>query len=242
MEIKGYVDLSDKSRNTVFCILCQDGKGKSDGAISLRRPFSKYYWDGHANGDKHKNLLKQCLGEEELIAKGKMKVKKNQSQLSGFYQSAEKNNKYPRMEAVSRTSIVGWDENFPRKEAVSRSIVGPDDNLDCYGQSNSKSPTTPCNGAFNSVSGAKKKDVVLVHQYVLIDVSSKYKWDFHFARPSIVSQQCTGIDLMTARDGGLACNGCIDLHAARGSNNPGFFCPIGVSISKSALNFAPEML
>ena len=221
MEIKGYVDLSDKSGNTVLCILCRDGKGKSDGAISLRRPFSKYYWDGHANGDKHKNLLKQRLGEEELIAKGKMKVKKNQSQLSGFYQSAEKNKKYPRMEAVSRTSIVGRDENFPRKEAVSRSIVGPDDNLDCYGQSNSKSPTTPCVGAFNSVSGAKKKDVVLVHHYVLIDVSSKYKWGFHFARPSIVSQQCTGIGLMTARDGGLACNTCIDLCTARGSSNPG---------------------
>ena len=126
MEIKGYVDLSDKSGNTVLCILCRDGKGKSDGAISLRRPFSKYYWDGHVNGDKHKKLLKQRLGKEELIAKGKMKVKKNQSQLSGFYQSAEKNKKYPRMEAVSHTSIVGTDE----KVAVSRSIVGPDDNLD----------------------------------------------------------------------------------------------------------------
>ncbi len=123
MEIKGYVDLSDKLGNTVLCLSCRDGKGKSDGAISLRRPFSKYYWDGHENGDKHKNLLKQRLGKEELIAKGKMKVKKNQSQLSGFYQSAEKNKKYPRMEAVSHTSIVGTDENFPRKEAVSRSIV-----------------------------------------------------------------------------------------------------------------------
>ncbi len=66
--------------------------------------------------------MKQRLGKEELIAKGKMKVKKNQSQLSGFYQSAEKNKKYPRMEAVSRTSIVGTDENFPRKEVVSRKM------------------------------------------------------------------------------------------------------------------------
>ncbi len=38
---KGYVDLSDKSGNTVLCILCQDGKGKTDGVIALRRPFSK---------------------------------------------------------------------------------------------------------------------------------------------------------------------------------------------------------
>ncbi len=52
-----------------------------------------------------------------------MKVKKNQSQLSGFYQSAEKNKKCPRMEAVSHTSIVGWDENFPRIEAVSRGVL-----------------------------------------------------------------------------------------------------------------------
>jgi hypothetical protein len=43
MKIKGYVDLSDKSGNTVLCLLCQDGKGKSDGVIALRRPFSKYY-------------------------------------------------------------------------------------------------------------------------------------------------------------------------------------------------------
>jgi hypothetical protein len=105
MEIKGYVNLSDKSGNTVICLLCRDGKGKSDGVIALRRPFSKYYWDGHANGDKHKNLLKQRLGEEELIAKGKMKAKKNQSQLCGFYQSAEKKKKYPRMVRMIMTMM-----------------------------------------------------------------------------------------------------------------------------------------
>ena len=53
MEIKGYVDLSDKSGNTVLCILCQDGKGISDGVITLHRPFSNYYWDAHENSDKH---------------------------------------------------------------------------------------------------------------------------------------------------------------------------------------------
>jgi hypothetical protein len=166
--------------------------------------------------------LKQRLGKEEFISKGKMKVKNDQSQLSGFYQSAEKKKKYPRMEAVS-TSIVGRENKFPRMEAVavSMSIFGRDDNLDCYGQSNSKSPVTPCVGAFNSVSGAKKKDVLLVHHYILIGESSKYKWGFHFARTSIVSQQCTGIGLMTARDCGLACNACVDLHAARSNSNPG---------------------
>jgi hypothetical protein len=76
MEIKGYVDLSDKTGNNVLCLLCQDGKGKSDGVIALHRPFSKYYWDVHEKGDKHKNLLKQGRGEEELIAKGKMKEKR----------------------------------------------------------------------------------------------------------------------------------------------------------------------
>ncbi len=53
MEIKGYVDLSDKSGNTVLCLSCQDGKGESNGVITLRRLFSKYYWDAHENGDKH---------------------------------------------------------------------------------------------------------------------------------------------------------------------------------------------
>ncbi len=73
MEIKGSVDLSDKSGNTVLCLLCQDGKGKSDGVIALCRPFSKYYWDVHEKGDKQKSILKQCHGEVELIARGKMK-------------------------------------------------------------------------------------------------------------------------------------------------------------------------
>ena len=37
MEIKGYVDLSDKSGNTVLCLLCQDGKG-------LYRFCCSYLW------------------------------------------------------------------------------------------------------------------------------------------------------------------------------------------------------
>ena len=43
IEVKGYVDLSDKSGNTVLCLLCQDDKGESDGVIALRGLFSKYY-------------------------------------------------------------------------------------------------------------------------------------------------------------------------------------------------------
>jgi hypothetical protein len=80
MEKRGYVDLSDKSGNTVLCLLCQEGKGKTDGVIALHRPFSKYNWAAHEQGDKYCKLLKQCPGEEENITEGKMKEKKNQVQ------------------------------------------------------------------------------------------------------------------------------------------------------------------
>jgi hypothetical protein len=107
--------------------------------------------------------------------------------------------------------------------AVSRRIVGRHDNLACSGQSNSKSLVTACVRAYNSVNGKKKKDIVLVNHYVLIDqTKSTYKWGFHFSRPAIVSQLCTGIGMMTTLDGVLTCNACIDLCARRSGSNPGF--------------------
>ncbi len=171
-----------------------------------------------------------------------MKEKKNQSQLFGFFLSAGKKKKYPRMDDGSVPLSAGGESSAANR-AVSRSIVGWHDNLACSGQSNSKSLVTACVGAYNSVSG-KKKDVVLVNHYVLIDqTKSTYKWGFHFARPAIVSQLYTGIGMMTALDGGLTCNACIDLCARRGGSNSGFsFFLIGVSLSKSALNVAQEML
>jgi hypothetical protein len=93
-EKKGYVDLSDKSGDTILCLLCQDGKGKTDGVIALHRPFSKYFWAVHEQGDKHCKPLKQHHGEEELIAEGKMKEKKSQSQLFGYFPSTGKKKKY----------------------------------------------------------------------------------------------------------------------------------------------------
>jgi len=68
---RGYVDLPDQSGLSVLCIICRDGKGKSDGVVSLRRPFNCYYWGAHEQGNKHCNLVKQCCWEEEQITKGK---------------------------------------------------------------------------------------------------------------------------------------------------------------------------
>ena len=151
-----------------------------------------------------------------------MKEKKNQSQHFGFFQSAGKKKKYLRMDDGSVPLSAGGELSAANR-AVSRSIVGWHDNLACSGQLNSKSLVTACVGAYNSVSRKKKKDVVLVNNYVLIDqMKSTYKWGFHFARPAIVSQLCTGIGMMMALDGGLACNACIDLHARKGGSNPGF--------------------
>jgi hypothetical protein len=56
---RGYVDLPDQSGMSVLCILCQDGKGNSDGVVSLCRPFNRYYWGAHEQGNKHCNLVKQ---------------------------------------------------------------------------------------------------------------------------------------------------------------------------------------
>ncbi len=98
-------------------------------------------------------------------------MNKNQSQLFGFFQSAGKKKKHLRMEDRS-VSLSAGGELSATNRAVSRSIVELDDNMDCSGQSNSRSLVTQCVGAFNSVSGPKRNDVVLVHHYVLIDKTS----------------------------------------------------------------------
>jgi hypothetical protein len=86
---------------SVLCILCQDGTGKSDGVVSLRRPFNCYSW-GAEQGNKHCNLVKQCCWKEDQITKGK-RDNKNQLQLLGFFQSNGKKKKLPRETASSAT-------------------------------------------------------------------------------------------------------------------------------------------
>ena len=83
-----------------------------------------------------------------MIAKGKMKVKKNQSQLFGFFQSAGKKKKHPRMEDGS-VQLSERGKLSATDRAVSKSIVKLDDNMDCSVQSNSRSLDTQCFGAFN---------------------------------------------------------------------------------------------
>ncbi len=183
---KGFVDLPDQSSMSVLCILCQDGMGKSDGVISLRRPFNCYYWGAHEQGNKHCNLVKQRCWEEDQITKGK-RDKKNQSQLLGFFQSNGKKKKLPWETASSATEdgsgAVIDDNNLNQVNTdcvvSSKSLVSNNDSnlvdVACARSSSSlvssndpKQHQVACAGAFNSVSGKKKNDVSLVHQYVVI--------------------------------------------------------------------------
>jgi hypothetical protein len=79
-------------------------------------------------------------------------------------------------------------------------------------------------GAFNSVSGKKENDISLVHQYVVVyPKNAKFKWSMYNSILAIMSTGCTGIGILKAIDGGLACQKCIDLHASKGTANPSVF-------------------
>jgi hypothetical protein len=98
----------------------------------------------------------------------------------------------------------------------SNSVVSNNDprqvDVACAGSSNSlvsnndpKQHQVACAGAFNSVSGKKKNDISLVHQYVVICPSNaKFKWGMYNSIPEIMSMGCTGIGILKGIDGGLA--------------------------------------
>ncbi len=117
----------------------------------------------------------------------------------------------------------------------SNSVVSDNDpkqvDVACAGSSNSlvvsnndpKQHQVACAGTFNSVSGKKKNDVSLVHQYVVIYPSNaKFKWGMYNSIPAIMSMGCTGIRILKAIDGGLG-QKCIDLCASKGTTNPSVF-------------------
>ncbi len=169
-----------------------------------------------------------------------MKEKKYQAKLFGYFPSTGKKKKYPTMEDGSVALSAGRELSADDR-AVSSSIVGVQNNVACAEQSSSKSGrhdgllVTACVGAFNSVNGKKKNNVALVHLYVLIDqTKSKYQWGLYFARPAIVSKQCTGIGVLKAIDGGIACNACKDLCTKKSCSNPGisFLVDWSISINK----------
>jgi hypothetical protein len=101
---------------------CQEGKDKTDGIIALHRPFSKYYWAVHEQGDKHYKLLKQHCGGENLIAEGKVKEEKNQAHLFEYFLSAGKKKKYLPMKDGSVALAAGGLLSADNR-AVSKSIV-----------------------------------------------------------------------------------------------------------------------
>ena len=53
----------------VQCILCRDNKGKSDGVINLRRPFTINCWNQHAFGKRHRENVQRYNNMMELRAK-----------------------------------------------------------------------------------------------------------------------------------------------------------------------------
>jgi hypothetical protein len=178
-------------------------------------------------------LVKQRCWQEEQITKGK-RDKKNQSQLLGFFQSNGKKKKVSKETSSSATEdgsgAVTDDNNLKQVNTdcvgSCNSLVSNNDpkqvDVACAGSSNSivsnndpKQHQVACAEGFNSVSGKKKNDISLVHQYVVI-CPKNVKCGMYNSIPAIMSMGCTGIWILKAIDGGLACQKYIDLCARKG--------------------------
>lgn len=186
----------------VVCILCRDGKGKSNGIVNLRRPFARgqWYWEDHANGKKHRELVARKEYEEEQLKKWNIK-KTRQLKLSGFFAPMQNLSK-----KTSGLLSAATTESCKEPKSV-----------------NSKERSCHCNGTFNSWVGQKRRVVTLVHTYIKTDDQSNYKWDKRGGLPLLVSKECNGIGIIQGLDGGLVCAACKNLREKRGNSNPGMW-------------------
>jgi hypothetical protein len=155
-------------------------------------------------------LVKLRSWEKEQITKGK-RDKKNQSQLLGFFHRKKKT-------LSMQTSSLTTEEGSGAK--VDNANVGPSNSIVSNNDPNQHQ--VACAGAFNSVDGKKKNDILLVHKYVVI-CNQKFKWGMYNYIPAIMSMGCTGIGNLDAIDGGLACKQCIDLRSSKATYNSSVF-------------------
>ena len=90
----------------LVCVMCRDGKGKSNGRVHLRRPYNEEKWDSHAVGRKHKINMALWNYWFEIENKGKQRMKKQRGMTD--FQSIIKKRSYSCYEEGEETQ---WSVN-----------------------------------------------------------------------------------------------------------------------------------
>lgn len=200
----------------VQCILCRDSKGKSDGVINLRRPFTINCWNQHAFGKRHRENVQRYNNMMELRAKeGDLSSLPKQRDLLSFGITKANNTN-----TVNEETVVGAPcspLNMQTGETIQDSI---DNSAPSTIPREKPTSNADCCGLFNCVRGDYRTILPAIHKLVSLPGDRKYTWGHLAAMPALRSTECTGKGTISVDKLGMMCAPCLDLRRTKGNSNP----------------------